>query len=129
MAPITHSSTVSQQLPTGPSTEEPLTTIRWKGKVGPANLNSDYAIPFTVTASTREEAIAKAIRVGGYSAENSSVWIHSADVLQESSQLTRALMAKAWREGNSAGRQDYAASVAGGLPLSTPNPYEETDRG
>lgn len=105
------------------------TLLRWTGKVGPANLNSDYAMPFTVVATTREEAIAKAIEIGGYSVRDSSVWIHSADALEEPT-LNSMLLAKAWREGY------QAASISTGSPtdtdslsIDTPNPYEEANRG
>lgn len=32
---------------------------------------------------------------------------------------------RAWREGYYTGKRDYAGSVTGGVPISTPNPYTE----
>jgi len=102
--------------------EAPATTMRWTGKVGPANLNSDYAIPFTVTATSRKEAIAKAIEIGGYSTRDSSVWITGADALEEPT-ITRTLLAQAWRDG-------YLAAKGEGCSLEdAPNPYEDGNRG
>jgi hypothetical protein len=32
--------------------------------------------------------------------------------------------ATAWRDGYYTGKRDYAGSITGGMPISTPNPYE-----
>jgi len=127
MADTTGSSAAYQHSPTGERAGES-STMRWKGKVGPANLNSDYAIPFTVIAATRDEAVAKAVEVGGYRTRDSRVWITGADAVSEPA-LNAVLLAQAWRDGYSTGKQDYAGSITGGLSISTPNPYEGTDRG
>lgn len=102
--------------------------MRWSGKVGPVNRNSDYATPFTVTAETRDEAIVKAVGVGGYRTRDSRVWITSAEAVSEPA-LNKVLLAQAWRDGYATGKQDYSGSVMGGMSISTPNPYEEADRG
>ena len=36
---------------------------------------------------------------------------------------TRSAREQAWREGYYTGKRDYAASVMGGAPISTPNPH------
>lgn len=32
---------------------------------------------------------------------------------------------QAWRSGYYTGKRDYAGSITGGIPISTPNPYQE----
>jgi hypothetical protein len=34
-------------------------------------------------------------------------------------------LAQTWRDGYYTGKRDYAGSVMGGMPIRTPNPYEE----
>lgn len=110
------------QSPASQQTAELPSKMRWTGKVGPANLNSDYAIPFTVTATTRKEAIARAIEVGGYSPRNSQVWITGAVAVEEPT-LTKALLAQIWRDGY------YAAKGEPGSTIDNlPNPYEDSNR-
>lgn len=99
---------------------------RWTGKVGPANRNADYAMPFTVIAETREEATARAIELGGYYPRDSRVWIFSAEAIEEPS-LTSTLLAKAWREGYQAAKGGPERSETA-LSIDTPNPYEEALR-
>jgi hypothetical protein len=38
-----------------------------------------------------------------------------------------AALAAAWRQGYYTGKRDYAGSIMGGQPLSTPNPYIEQE--
>jgi len=54
-------------------------TYRFKGLVGPSNLNSDYATPVSVLADTRPEAVTKMLALGIRGADGSKVWILSVD--------------------------------------------------
>ncbi|WRS29626.1 hypothetical protein U6G28_08870 [Actinomycetaceae bacterium MB13-C1-2] len=38
------------------------------------------------------------------------------------------VQAAAWMSGYYTGKRDYAGSITGGIPISTPNPYQETDQ-
>lgn len=49
--------------------------IKFTGKVGPINRNSDYANPFVVYADTRDWAISKAISLSGFRERDARVWI------------------------------------------------------
>ena len=62
--------------------------IRWTGKVGPGNLNSDYAKPVSVLAETRSEAVSKMLAAGGYrDSREGSVWISQMRELPASASL------------------------------------------
>ena len=45
------------------------------------------------------------------------------DPCQDARRIIIAKM-QAWRDGYSAGKRDYAASITSGASISTPNPYE-----
>lgn len=51
---------------------------RYNFKVGPGNLNSDYAYPVSVVAGSYNEAWKKAIAVRGYSERDCRVWFLNA---------------------------------------------------
>lgn len=42
-----------------------------------------------------------------------------------SAELRRSELANAWRQGYYSGKRDYAGSLMAGMPISTPNPFEE----
>lgn len=52
-------------------------TVKFSGKVGPVNRNSDYARPFVVYADDRSAAISKAVSLSGYRKSDARVWIYS----------------------------------------------------
>lgn len=47
-----------------------------------------------------------------------------ASVIRELLAEVDALAGRAWRHGYYTGKRDYAGSITGGLPITTPNPYE-----
>lgn len=40
---------------------------------------------------------------------------------------SRFMAERAWQEGYSAGKRDYAGSITGGMSITTPNPYSATE--
>ena len=43
--------------------------------------------------------------------------------MNDETRRIKTAMERAWREGYYAGKRDYAGSITGGVPISTPNPY------
>lgn len=41
--------------------------------------------------------------------------------------VARFMAERAWQEGYSAGKRDYAGGIMGGMSITTPNPYSVTE--